>query len=248
MKQPIWRETILDYFNQILSIPHPSGHEEELGRYLMDFASKHKLVAKCDRVGNILISKPATPGYEKSKKIILQSHQDMVCEKEPSINHNFMSDPITTYIEDGWLKAQGTTLGADDGIGMAMTLAILANNELIHGPIDALFTVSEETGLIGAFNLDATMVDGEILINLDSEDEGEIFIGCAGGITSNIQFEYVPQSIPDNYFPIKITIGGLHGGHSGDDIDKGYANANKLLSRFLYNSINRYNMKLCSLN
>ncbi len=219
---------ILDIFQEICKIPHPSGHEEAIGEYLMEFAKQHNLKAKQDKVGNVLICKPASLGYEDRPTVILQSHQDMVCEKDATLDHDFMTQPLETYIEDGWLKAKGTTLGADDGIGVAMTLAILADNDIKHGPIEALFTVSEETGLAGASNLEKDMINGSMLINLDSEDEGEIFIGCAGGINSTIEFNYSKENVPDNYFFIKLSVDRLHGGHSGDDIDKGFANANKI--------------------
>ena len=162
---------ILDIFQEICKIPHPSGHEEAIGEYLMEFAKQHNPKAKQDKVGNVLICKPASLGYEDRPTVILQSHQDMVCEKDATLDHDFMTQPLETYIEDGWLKAKGTTLGADDGIGVAMTLAILADNEIKHGPIEALFTVSEETGLAGASNLEKDMINGSMLINLDSEDE-----------------------------------------------------------------------------
>lgn len=239
---------ILDIFQEICKIPHPSGHEEAIGEYLMEFAKQHNLKAKQDKVGNVLICKPASVGYKDRPTVILQSHQDMVCEKDATLDHDFMTQPLETYIEDGWLKAKGTTLGADDGIGVAMTLAILADNEIKHGPIEALFTVSEETGLAGASNLEKDMINGSMLINLDSEDEGEIFIGCAGGINSTIEFNYSKEDVPDNYFFIKLSVDRLHGGHSGDDIDKGFANANKILARFIYNSLKKYDIKLCSFN
>lgn len=239
---------ILEIFQEICKIPHPSGQEEAIGDYLMAFAKAHGLKAKKDNVGNILICKAAAKGCEKSPTVILQAHQDMVCEKDAALIHDFMKQPIQTYIEDGWLKAKGTTLGADDGIGMAMMLAVLADSTLKHGPIEALFTVSEETGLTGASNLGDDMINGKMLINLDSEDEGEIFIGCAGGIKSEIEFHYNAESIPENSFFLKLSVDRLHGGHSGDDIDKGYANANKILARFLYNTIDKYNLKLCSFN
>lgn len=248
MNNKEYTNIILDIFQEICKIPHPSGHEEAIGNYLISFADAHNLKAKKDEVGNVLISKPATIGFEDSPTIILQSHQDMVCEKDAALEHDFMTQPIETYIEDGWLKAKGTTLGADDGIGMAMMLAVLADNTLKHGPIEALFTVSEETGLTGASNLGDDMINGSMLINLDSEDEGEIFIGCAGGIKTEIAFKFNKEEIPGNSFFVKLSVDRLHGGHSGDDIDKGYANANKILARFLYNSIKKYDLKLCSFN
>lgn len=246
MAQKDWTDNVLDIFAEICKIPRPSGHEEKIGEFLIDFAKNHNLGYKQDEAGNILICKPATPGMEKRQTVILQAHQDMVCEKEAALEHDFMSEPITTYVEDGWLKAKGTTLGADDGIGISMALAILESNVIRHGPIECLFTVSEETGLCGAENLQAGMMNGTMLINLDSEDEGEIFIGCAGGIKTDIDFNFTEEDIPEGYFFLKLCVDKLHGGHSGDDIDKGYANANKVLGRFLYETYDKYDMRLCS--
>lgn len=248
MSNKNWTNSILNIFQEICNIPHPSGHEEAMGKYLLDFAKANGLEAKQDNVGNVLIKKAASAGFETKSRVILQSHQDMVCEKDANLDHDFMTQPIETYIEDGWLKAKGTTLGADDGIGMAMALAILADKDLKHGPIEALFTVSEETGLNGASNLGKDMINGTMLINLDSEDEGEIFIGCAGGIKSEMEFTFSKEDLPENSFFIKLSVDRLHGGHSGDDIDKGYANANKLLARFLYNTLDKYEIRLCSFN
>ena len=241
-------EKIMAVFSEICKIPRPSGHEEKMKQYLVDFAISHNLAYKTDDTGNVLICKPAYRGMEKKPTVILQAHQDMVCEKEATLEHDFMTDPIETYVEDGWLKAKGTTLGADDGMGIAMALAILADSSLRHGPVECLFTVSEETGLCGAENLQQGMMNGSMLINLDSEDEGEIFIGCAGGVNSEITFEYTPEPVPDGYFFIKAGVDKLHGGHSGDDIDKGYANANKILARFLYQAMEKFDVKLCSFN
>lgn len=238
----------MDIFAEICKIPRPSGHEEKIGQYLVEFARKNGLEYKTDKVGNVLIRKPATPGMEKCQTVILQGHQDMVCEKEATLEHDFMTQPIETYVEDGWLKARGTTLGADDGMGVAMALAILESKELKHGPVECLFTVSEETGLCGAENLQKDMMNGSMLINLDSEDEGEIFIGCAGGVRTTVEFDFRPEPVPEGYFFMKVDIDKLHGGHSGDDIDKGYANANKLLARFLYETMDKYDMRLCSVS
>lgn len=246
MTQKDWTDKVLDIFAEICKIPRPSGHEEKIGAFLVDFAKRHNLEYKQDAAGNVLICKPATSGMGNRQTVILQAHQDMVCEKEATLEHDFMSEPIATCIEDGWLKAEGTTLGADDGIGISMALAILESNDIKHGPIECLFTVSEETGLCGAENLQAGMMNGSMLINLDSEDEGEIFIGCAGGVKTEIDFEFAGEDIPDGYFFLKLCIDKLHGGHSGDDIDKGYANANKVLGRFLYETYDKYDMRLCS--
>ena len=237
-------------FADICRIPRPSGREEKMGEYLLDFAAAHGLAARMDEVGNVLISKPATPGFEDRKTVILQAHQDMVCEKDATLEHDFMTQPVDTYVEDGWLKARGTTLGADDGMGIAMALAVMAakSDEIQHGPLECLFTVSEETGLTGAMSLKDGWMNGTMLINLDSEDEGEIFIGCAGGINTTVTFDYNACPVPQGYMFLSVGVDKLHGGHSGDDIDKGYANANKILARFLYGAMGKYDLRLCSIS
>ena len=248
MEKIEWTKRVMDFFLEICQVPRPSGREEKMGEYLEAFAAKRGLAFKKDDVGNVLISKPATAGFEKRQTVILQAHQDMVCEKDATLDHDFMTQPIETYVEDGWLKARGTTLGADDGMGIAMALAILDSNEIEHGPVECLFTVSEETGLTGATNLKAGMMNGKMLINLDSEDEGEIFIGCAGGINSSIEFDFKPEPVPAGYMFLRVGVDKLHGGHSGDDIDKGYANANKVLARFLNTAQDKYDLRLCSIS
>jgi len=227
--QLVWK-----YFYEITQIPRPSKREEKITDYLVGFAKEHKLPVKVDKMMNVLISKPATPGYEHLATAILQNHTDMVCEKNSDYNFDFLTQPIETYIDGEWVKAKGTTLGADNGIGASMALAILADDTIEHGPIEALFTSDEETGLTGAKNLEQGFVTGKYLLNLDSEDEGEIFIGCAGGIDTLGFFPVAYTHAPDNYYFATISISGLLGGHSGDDIHKGHANANKLLGRFLY--------------
>ena len=212
--------------------------------YLKEFSGKYKLESKTDAAGNVLICKPATAGYENRKMIVLQSHMDMVCEKNSGTEFNFETDAIQTYIEDGWVKAKGTTLGADNGIGMSMMLAILASNELQHPALECLFTVDEETGLTGAFALDNNLLKGTVLINLDSEDDGEIFVGCAGGIDTTAELSYTPEKSIENYFAFTVTVKGLLGGHSGDDIDKGRGNANKILNRYLWNLSKQTDLRL----
>lgn len=225
---------IWGYFYDITQIPRPSKKEEAILSYLLDFAKKHNLEAKQDKAGNILITKEATPGKENLPTIILQSHVDMVCEKNSDVEHDFENDPIETIIEGDWVKANGTTLGADNGIGVAAELAILAADDISHGKIEALFTVDEETGLTGANSLEKDFLTGNLLINLDTEEEGEIYIGCAGGKGTKAYFEYKEKDTPKKYFWFKIMVKGLRGGHSGSDIDKGFGNANKILSRFLH--------------
>jgi len=243
-----WSKRVMDIFLEICTIPRPSGREEKMGEFLMSFAAARGLASRKDDVGNVLISKPATPGYENRPTVILQAHQDMVCEKDATLEHDFLTQPIETYVEDGWLKARGTTLGADDGMGIAMALAILDAHEIEHGPVECLFTVSEETGLTGAENLKPGMMNGRMLINLDSEDEGEIFIGCAGGINTEIEFDYKTEAVPDGFMFLRVGVDKLHGGHSGDDIEKGFANANKILARFLNAALDKYDLRLCSIS
>ncbi len=248
MEKTDWSKRVMDFFLEICRIPRPSGSEEKMGEYLMSFAAARGLAARKDEVGNVLISKPAVPGFEGRQTVILQAHQDMVCEKDATLDHDFMTQPIETYVEDGWLKARGTTLGADDGMGIAMALAILDSKEIEHGPVECLFTVSEETGLTGATCLKPGMMNGKMLINLDSEDEGQIYIGCAGGMNSMIEFEYKSEPVPAGYLFLRVGVDKFHGGHSGDDIEKGFANANKILARFLNAAQDKYDMRLCSIS
>lgn len=225
--------TVFHFFNEICQVPRPSKKEEKIIAYLKAFGEKHLLETKMDEAGNVLIRKPATPGKENLKTVVLQSHVDMVCEKNSNVTHNFLTDPIVTEVDGEWLKAKGTTLGADNGIGVATELAILAANDIEHGPLECLFTVDEETGLTGAFALQEGFMNADILLNLDSEDEGELFIGCAGGIDSVAEFIYKEVEVPKDHFFFKVEIKGLKGGHSGADIHLGLGNANKILTRFL---------------
>jgi dipeptidase D len=232
------------YFNEILQIPRPSKKEGKIIEYLLAFGKEHNLETLRDEIGNVLIRKPATKGDEGLKSVVLQSHIDMVCEKNSDVDHDFDNDPIEAYIEDGWVKARGTTLGADDGIGVAAQLAILAANNIEHGPIECLFTIDEETGLTGAFGLKPGFLNSEILLNLDSEDEGELYIGCAGGKDTIITIPYIIEKVESGYSFLKIQVSGLVGGHSGDDIQKGRGNANKLLNRLLWTAANDFGIRL----
>lgn len=234
-------------FDEITKVPRPSKHEEKITAYLIDFAQKHNLQYQVDEASNVVIRKPATAGYEEHKTVVLQSHTDMVCEKNSDIEHDFMTDPIQTYIEDGWVKAKGTTLGADCGIGMAAALAVLIDDSLCHPAIEALFTVDEETGLTGAFNLASNMLTGEYLLNLDSEDEGELFIGCAGGIDTIATFNYTQEAAPADHRWLAIEIGGLKGGHSGDNINDGLGNSNKIMARLLLEATERWGARIALL-
>ena len=226
--------SVFNYFRQINAIPRPSKHEERMIAFLQQFAKEHGLACRTDGAGNVLISKPASPGCEQAEGVVLQAHMDMVCEKLAGMDFDFLSQPIETEIEGDWMHAKGTTLGADDGIGVAMALAVLTDETLVHGPLQCLFTTDEETGLTGAFALESGFMQGRYLINLDSEDEGEIFVGCAGGANTVAEFVSHPQAINPSYQFFRISLSGLKGGHSGDDINKRRANAIKLLIRFLY--------------
>jgi dipeptidase D len=227
--QEVWSE-----FEAITKIPRPSKREEKIRDYLIQWAESHHLAYQCDKTGNIVIRKVATAGYEEHPTVVLQAHMDMVCEKNTSKQFDFEHDAIETRIDDGWVKADGTTLGADDGIGIAAALALLASDQLSHPALEALFTVDEETGLTGAFGLGEGMLTGSYLLNLDSEDEGELFIGCAGGIDTVATFHPMATPAPDEFDYFRIDIKNLRGGHSGDDIDKGRANSNKIVARLLY--------------
>ena len=241
--QIVWK-----FFHQITQVPRPSKKEGKIIEYLKSFAQEYNIPIKVDEAGNILMSKPATPGKENLPTVILQSHMDMVCEKNNDTIHDFENDPIETIVDGEWLRAKGTTLGADNGIGMAAELALLASNDIEHGPIECLFTVDEETGLTGAKALKEGFMTGDILLNLDSEDEGEIFMGCAGGKDTQAIFHYEPQPTDANLVYLSINIKGLNGGHSGGEIHKGLGNANKILVRYLYLLGAQIDYTLCSIN
>ena len=239
---------VFQYFAEICAVPRPSKKEDKIIAYLKEFGQKHNLETKVDEAGNVLICKPATPGKENLKTVVLQSHIDMVCEKNNNVEHDFLTDPIKIVIDGEWMTADGTTLGADNGIGVATELALLADKTIEHGPIECLFTVDEETGLTGAFALQQGFFDADILLNLDSEDEGEIFIGCAGGIDSVAEFKYSEIDVPEGYFFMRVEVKGLKGGHSGGDIHLGRGNANKILNRFLSRIAADYDMYLCDID
>jgi len=234
------------FFDDICKVPRPSKKEDQIIQFLKNFGEQYELETLEDEIGNILIRKNATKGYEERPSVVLQSHMDMVCEKNSNIDFDFEKDAIIPVIDGEWVKAKGTTLGADDGIGVAAQLAILASNDIEHGPIECLFTTDEETGLTGAFGLKPDFVKSEILLNLDSEDEGELYIGCAGGIDTMIEIEYETEQLNEEYLFFNITVNGLNGGHSGDDIQKGLGNAVKLLNRILWEAANRMSLRLAS--
>ncbi|MCF0207607.1 MAG: aminoacyl-histidine dipeptidase [Bacteroidales bacterium] len=235
---------VWQYFEQITKIPRPSKKEEKMVEFLLKFAKDNNLEAKRDKVGNVVICKPATKGMENRKSVVLQAHMDMVCEKNRDVNIDFDNDGITPYIDGEWVKAKGTTLGADDGIGVAACMAVLTDESVEHGPIECLFTVDEETGLTGAFAIEAGFFNSEILLNLDSEDEGEMFIGCAGGIDTVATFDYEKENVPEHHVAYKFVVNGLAGGHSGDEIHKGLGNSNKIANRFLQKVTSKYFARL----
>ncbi len=239
-KSDLKPQSVFEQFARINEIPRPSKHEEKMIEYLKTWGESHHLETRVDEVGNVLIRKPASKGMENRKTVILQSHMDMVCDKLVDVAFNFETDAIRTYVDGVWLTAEGTTLGADDGIGCAMELALLDADNIEHGPIECVFTRDEETGLTGAMGLKGDFFHGDFLINLDSEDEGIIFVSCAGGRTSEAVFNITRSAAPSNYFFLRGSLKGLIGGHSGDDIEKKRANAVKVLSRFLYQELNRY--------
>lgn len=236
------------YFTEILQIPRPSKKEEKIVAYLLDFGRKQGLETLQDEIGNVLIRKAATPGMENKKMVVLQSHVDMVCEKNNDVDFDFDNDPIQAWIDNDWVKAKGTTLGADDGIGIAAQLAILESKEIKHGPIECLFTIDEETGLTGAFGLKPGFLKSSILLNLDSEDDGELFIGCAGGKDTVAEMTFDMEATPKSTFACKVTVSGLLGGHSGDDISKGRGNAVKILNRILWHASAHMQLQLNDFN
>ena len=233
---------VLEIFKEITRIPRESGHEELIRDFLVNFALTRNLECKTDEVGNVLIAKAASPGKEDVPALVLQGHQDMVCEKRNGVEHDFSKDPINFVIEDGWMIAKDTTLGADDGIGVAAMLALL-ESDLPMGRLECVFTVSEETGMDGAFGMKPGFFTGRTLINLDSEDEGQMFIGCAGGLETFATFDYTQVDAVPGDSPVKIDITDALGGHSGDDIDKGRANTIQLMARFLFSEL-PYGMRL----
>ena len=232
--------SVFEQFAKINSIPRPSKREEKMIEYLRQWGDSHGLDTKVDETGNVIIRKPATKGYEDRKTVILQSHMDMVCDKLVDVEFYFDKDAIQTYVDGEWLRAKGTTLGADDGIGCAIELAILEADDIEHGPLECVFTRDEETGLSGAEGMKAGFMTGDYLINLDSEDEGEIFVSCAGGRNTTAKFTFQREEAPAGSFFLKAQLKGLTGGHSGDDINKKRANAIKLLGRFLFQTLSRY--------
>ena len=238
---------VFDIFDQITQVPRPSKKEGKIRQFLLDFAAKHGIAAKTDAVGNVVMTKPATPGKEGAPTVILQAHMDMVCESNDK-SFDFENQPIRTIVDGEWLRADGTTLGADNGIGMAAALAVMVDDKLVHGPVECLFTVDEETGLTGANNLGDGMITGSILLNLDSEDDAEIFVGCAGGVDTTCTFHYDRSMAPTDFHYFKADIAKGLGGHSGGDIHLGRANANKLLARLLWTLGKEFELSLVEID
>ncbi len=243
-------QRVFDIFAEICKVPRPSKHEEQISKWLCDFAAAHGIEYVADEAMNVIMRVPATPGYEDHEGVILQAHMDMVAEKDGHVQHDFLKDPIETWIDGEWLKAKGTTLGADDGIGISMALAAITDPKLQHPAIECLFTVDEETGLTGAMKLQDGMLQSKRLINLDSEDDGQIFIGCAGGIDTLAKMHYKGErlKVKGERLAIRLSVSGLLGGHSGDDINKGRANANQFIVWFLARIWPQTEVQLASIN
>lgn len=239
----VWR-----YFSEIMAIPRPSKHEEKISAYLQKFGKDHNFETLSDELGNVLIRKPASKGYEQSQGVCLQAHMDMVCEKNSDKVFDFLKDGIQPVLDGEWLTADGTTLGADDGIGVAAILAILDDDTIEHGPLEALFTVDEETGLTGAGGLSTEWLRSDILLNFDDEDEGEFCIGCAGGIDTTVAIDYTTRYCPAGEVAYRVKVSGLKGGHSGDDINKGLGCANKMLTRILWNATDKYKIGMARID
>ncbi len=239
--QGIWQN-----FYKLTQTPRPSHHMEAITKLMVEFGKSLGLETVTDKTGSVLIRKPATKGMENRTPVILQAHLDMVPQKNSDKKHDFATDPISAYIDGEWVTADGTTLGADNGIGVAAAMAILENNEVKHGPLEAYFTVDEETGMYGAFGMESGFLKGDILLNMDSEDEGELFVGCAGGLDADMTWDFNGAPIPDGDIALEMTVKGLKGGHSGLEIGCGHANANKLLFRVLKEAITQYEARLAS--
>ena len=236
-------------FYELSQVPRPSKHEEKAQQFLLNWGKEHGVSVRKDETGNIIFTKPATPGYENRRGVILQAHVDMVPQKNSSVKHDFLTDPIDAYIDGDWVKARETTLGADNGMGAAFAMAVLADKTLMHGPLEALFTINEEVGMDGAVGLKPGFLKGEILLNCDSEEEGELFVGCAGGADLNVSMQFKEDTyIPEGDVAVKISLTGLKGGHSGVDIHLGRANANKLMFRFLKEAVRDYGARLSSVD
>lgn len=241
-------ENVWKHFYELTQIPRPTGHTKAVEKYVVDFAKSLNLDVKQDKVGNVLITKPASQGMENAPTVILQAHLDMVPQKNSSVNHDFLKDAIDAYIDGDKVKARSTTLGADNGIGAAAILAIMEDNSLKHPKLEGLFTIDEEEGMVGAFGLEPGFLTGSILLNLDTEEEGELCVGCAGGVDENISWEFKDAEVPEGDVAVKISLTGLKGGHSGGEIHLGRANANKLMFRLLKEAVSTVEARLASID
>ncbi len=241
-------KALWQHFYSLTQVPRPSGKKEPIGTFIADFGKSLGLETLRDEIGNVLVRKPATPGMENRKTVVLQSHMDMVPQKNSNVAHNFETDPIQAYIDGDWVTAKDTTLGADNGIGISAAMAILGSTDIPHPAIEMFITVEEETGMFGAFALQPNFLKGDILINMDSEDEGELYVGCAGGLDANISFAYNEVEVPEGDVALKVSLTGLKGGHSGVDIHLQRANANKLMFRFLKTAVTDYEARLASID
>lgn len=239
---------VWENFYQLTRIPRPSHHEEQIRKFIANFGKELGLETIQDEAGNVIIRKPATAGMEKRKGVILQGHLDMVPQKNSDKVHDFTKDPIETFIDGEWVRANGTTLGSDNGIGVSAAMGVLASKDLTHGPIEALFTATEETGMDGANGIKPGILKGDILINMDSEDEGELYVGCAGGEDANAQFKFTEVPVPTESIAFRLNVIGLKGGHSGVDIQLGRGNANKIFFRLLKETYKTCGVRLASIN
>lgn len=239
---------VWDNFAKLTQIPRPSKKEGKIISYMQQWAKERNIECHTDEIGNIVMRKPASPGKENLKTVVLQGHLDMVPQKNNDTKHNFETDPIQAYVDGDWVTAKGTTLGADNGMGVAAAMAVLESKDMQHGPIEALFTIDEETGMTGAFNLKPDFLKGDILLNMDSEDEGELYIGCAGGVDTTLTIKLKRTKVPQNSVALKIIVTGLKGGHSGMDIPLQRGNANKVLFRLLYDAQKDFKISLSSAN
>jgi dipeptidase D len=234
-------------FYSLTQIPRPSKKEGKVIEFMKKFGEDLGLETLVDEVGNVIIKKPATPGMENRKGIILQGHLDMVPQKNSDVDHDFEKDPIDAYVDGEWVTARGTTLGADNGMGVAAAMTVLESKDLVHGPVEALFTIDEETGMTGAEGLKPGLLDGDILLNLDSEDEGELYIGCAGGVNTNGEMEYNEEDVPEGMAAYKVTVKGLKGGHSGLDINLGRGNSNKIINALLVTAADKFGLRVAEM-
>ncbi|HRZ98059.1 MAG TPA: aminoacyl-histidine dipeptidase [Paludibacter sp.] len=241
-------KALWQHFYSLTQVPRPSGKKEPIGTFIADFGKSLGLETLRDEIGNVLVRKPATPGMENRKAVVLQAHMDMVPQKNSNVAHNFETDPIQAYIDGDWVTAKDTTLGADNGIGISAAMAILESKDIPHPAIEMFITVEEETGMFGAFALQPNFLQGDILINMDSEDEGELYVGCAGGLDANISFAYNEVEVPEGDVAMKVSLTGLKGGHSGVDIHLQRANANKLMFRFLKTAVAEYEVRLATID